>query len=96
MENERNLVEDESISDSIDESSAYDNSDNESISTGALEDIWDRNHVHMIINERDSILRISEQIRQAKSARKGAELSEKWMGICLHKIFRVIYKYLNN
>ena len=67
MENEQNLVEYESISVSIGESSAYDNSDNESISTDTLENIQEINHVHLIINERDSRLRISEKIRQAQS-----------------------------
>ena len=64
MENERNLVEHESMLDSIDESSAEDNFDDESISTNALEDI--RN-----INVRYAILRISGRIRKAQSDWKG-------------------------
>ena len=50
--------------DSIDESSAEDNFDDESISTNALEDI--RN-----INVRYAILRISGRIRKAQSDWKG-------------------------
>ena len=47
MENERNLVEDESILDSIDKSPTDDEYDDGSISMNALEDIWDGNYVYL-------------------------------------------------
>ena len=52
IENERNLVEDESILSSLDESSTDDNSDEKSISTDSLKDIQDGNYVHLNINAR--------------------------------------------
>ena len=71
MENERDLVEYESIFGSIDESSAEDNSDDESISTNALEDIRDGKHVHPDINARDATLIINDRIRKVQSEWKG-------------------------
>ena len=76
FENKRNLVEDESIFYSIDESYADSNYDDESINTNSLEDIQNLNHVHPNINARDSILRIPDRIRQAQSEWKGMELLE--------------------
>ena len=80
MENEQNLVEEESILDSIDESSAENNSDDEYISMGALKDIRDGNYVHPNINTRDSRLRIHEKLGKRKvsgnernSQKKGRE-----------------------
>ena len=71
MENECNVVEDESILDSIDESYT-DNYSDGYISTKALEDIWDGNYVHPYINARDSRFRICDRIRQAQSEWKVA------------------------
>ena len=65
MENKQNLVEDESNSDSINESSVEYNSDEEYINTNTLEEIWDRKHVHPNINARDFRLIIRDQIRKS-------------------------------
>ena len=54
VENELNGAEDESILASIYESSTYDDFDYGSISTNAIEDIWDGNYVHPEINARDA------------------------------------------
>ena len=54
--NYQNLVDQKSISDSINESSTEDNSDDESISTNSLEDNWDGKHLHMNILARYAIL----------------------------------------
>ena len=67
LENEQKLVEDELVTASIDDSSAYDNSDDESISMDTLKDIQDRNHVHPNISARDAIFIMHEQIGQAQS-----------------------------
>ena len=96
MENEQNLVEDESISDLINESFTEYNSDEKYISTNALEEIWDRKHVHPNINARYFRLILRDQIRKAHSEWKGAELSTKRMGKVLHKVFKVVVKELNN
>ena len=72
MENKHNLVEDELISASIDESSEDNNSDHESISTDALKYILYGRYVHPDINARDSRLKIRDHIRQGKSDWKGA------------------------
>ena len=67
LENKLNLVEDRSISVSIYESSAADNSAYEYLSTGALKDIWDGSYLHPNINARGVILKIHDHIRQAIS-----------------------------
>ena len=56
MGNKRNVSEDESILDSIDESSTDDDSDGRHISTNAIEDICGGKYVHPDINARYSIL----------------------------------------
>ena len=65
MENEPNVAEYGSILASIDESYTDDDSDDLSISTNDLEDIWDGNYVHPGINERDARLKIRYHIRQS-------------------------------
>ena len=55
---EFNVAEDESILDSIDESSTYDDSDEGSTSMNSLEDIPDENYVHPDINARDDRFKI--------------------------------------
>ena len=68
------------MSDSIDESSAYNNFDEEYISTDTLEDIWYGNYVHPSINARYAILKLSYCISQAQSEWKVEELSANIMG----------------
>ena len=63
VENERNVIEDESISASIDESYTYDESNDVSISTNAIEDILYGKYVHTDINARYAILKIRDRIR---------------------------------
>ena len=46
--------------------------------------------VHPKINASDAKLKIHTHIKQVKSEWKGAELSEKSVGKCLHKIFKDI------
>ena len=92
LEKEHNLVEDKSISASIYESSADDNSDGESIITDALEDIWGGSYVHLNINARYAILKIRHCIRQAQSEWRRVEISVKRVGKGLHKVFKVILK----
>ena len=96
MEKKHNLVEDESILASIDETSTDNKSDYGSISTGALEDILDGNYVNPNITARDTILKICDRIRQAQREWKGAVVSAKRMGNFLHKVFKVAVKELNN
>ena len=50
--NEPNAAENESIPPSIEESSTYDDHDEESIILKSFEDIWDGNHEHTCINAR--------------------------------------------
>ena len=69
---EMNSEEDESVLASIDESSADNYSDDESISTDLLGDIRGGNHVHPNINARDIRLRIRDRIGKAQSEWKGA------------------------
>ena len=71
LENERNLEEDESISDSIDESYADDNSDNKSIGTYDIENIWCGSYAHPNIKTRDARLKIRDRIRQSQNKCKG-------------------------
>ena len=78
--------------DSIDYSSAGDNSDDEYIGMDNIEDIQDGNHVHKNINARYARLKICDLIRQAEVEWKGVELSAKGMGKVLHKVFKVVVK----
>ena len=64
VENERNAEEDKSILDFIDESSTYDDSDDEYISTNAHKYIGYGNQIHQEINARDSWLKICDCIRK--------------------------------
>ena len=72
MENKCNLVEDESILDSIGESSTDDNSYGGSIITDDLEKFWDGNHVHPNINTRYNRLKMHDHIWRVQSKWKGA------------------------
>ena len=62
------------------------------MSTDALGEIRDGNHVHPINNAIYSRLKIHDHIRQAQIEWKGAELSVKVMGKVLHKVFKVVVK----
>ena len=70
VENKHSVGEDESILDSIDESSTENNYDDISISTNALKGMWDGNYIHPDIIARSSGLKIRDRIRQAQSKRK--------------------------
>ena len=80
LQKELNLVVDKSILVSIYDLYAYDNSDGESISMDALEEIQGGNYVHPNINERDTRLSIRDRIRKSQSEWEGEELSAKRMG----------------
>ena len=67
VEKNRNVAEDESIFDSIDESSIYSDSDGRSISTNDFEDMQGGNYVHPDINARDTRVKIYDHNRQAQS-----------------------------
>ena len=83
-ESKRNKEEDEPILDSIDESSTDDDSDDGSISTNDLKDIWDGSQIHPYIKSVYARLKIRDRMKQTKSERKGGELSEKRIGKVLH------------
>ena len=65
--NQRNVVEDQYISASIDESSTDNNSDDGYISTNALGDSRYGNYLHPDINAIYARLKIHEHIRKSKS-----------------------------
>ena len=41
-------------------------------------------------------MKIRDRVRQAQSEQKGAELSSKRMGKCLHKLFKVVINKSKN
>ena len=96
MENKHNLVEDESISDSIDDSSTYDESDDGYISTNNAKDIQDGNYVHTEINAIDARLIICDRIRLVQIEWKGEETSAKTLCKGFHKFFKCFIKKLQN
>ena len=96
LENRRSLVEDESISDSIDYSYVYDNSDDISINMDALEDIRDGNYVHLDINARDSRLKYVAILVKLKVNGKYQNSQRKSMGKGLHKLFKAVVEKLNH
>ena len=67
MGNEHNVSEDESIFDSINESSTYNDYDDGYIITNTLEDIQGGNYIHPDTNARDAILKIHDRIKQVQS-----------------------------
>ena len=81
---------------SIDDSSAEDKYDDESISTNSSKDIWDGSYVYPDINARDARLKICDRIKQSQSVGKGAELSAKIMDKYLIKVFKVAVKEFKN
>ena len=66
MGKQRNVGDDESILASIDEFYIENESDDASINTNALEEIWDVKYIHPGINTRDDRFKIRDQIRQMK------------------------------
>ena len=86
----------ELILDSIYESSTDNESDDEYISTNALEYIQDEKYVHPDINTRDARFKMLESIKKAQSECKVAELSDNRMGKDLHKWFKTVVNELNN
>ena len=67
LENLHNTEEYESISDSIDELSTYDDYGDGSISTNTLEDIQDGIQMHIDINARDDKSKTRDHIKQTQS-----------------------------
>ena len=67
-----------------------------SISMNTLEDIWDENYIHTDINGIYAIFKIRNHIRLAISKWKGEELSPNQMGKFLHKVFKVVVKWLKD
>ena len=67
LENECNLLGDQSISDSIDDSSTKDNSDEIIISTKTIKYIWYLKHVYPNINVRDARFKIHDRISKTQS-----------------------------
>ena len=64
VENKLNVEEEESISDSIDDSSTYDDSDHSYISINALEDIQDGSQIHPDLNAKYAILKMLDCTKQ--------------------------------
>ena len=81
---------------SIDESSADDNSDDKSISTDGIEDIWYGRQVNEKINARYARLKIRDHIRLSQNEWKGEEISTNNMGKGLHKLCQAVVNKLNN
>ena len=63
VENKCNAEEGKSFLASIDESSTYYESDDLSISTNTLKDIWDRIQIHPELNARDARFKIHDCIK---------------------------------
>ena len=63
----RNTEEEESISDSIYESSTYNDSDNEYISANDIKDIQDGSQIHLYINARDARLKRRDLILKTQN-----------------------------
>ena len=96
VENGFNAEEYKLISYSIDEFSTDDDPDDGSISTNALEEIWDGSKINLGIKARDARLKIHNPIRQNKNEWKGAWLSVNILGKGLHKVFNSVVNELNN
>ena len=90
MGSECNTEEDESISDSIDDSSTEDDSDDGSISTKAIKYMWNGKHIHTDINTRYVRLKIRYHIIQKTSEWKISEFTENKTGKVLHKLFKPV------
>ena len=88
LENKHIAEEDKSILDSIDGLSTDNDSEEGSISTDALGDIWDGSQIHPKINTRYDKFKIRDLIRQTQAEWKVVELSENSMVKGLHKIFK--------
>ena len=96
MENECNVAEYESFSDSIDGLYTGYYSDDGYISKNALGVIRDENCVQTDINVRDARLKMRDHINQAQSEWKGSKLSANNIGKVLYKLFKAILRELNN
>ena len=86
----------QSILDSIDDWSTENDSDDGSISTDDLEDIWGGSQIHPELNARDARLKIRDRIKQTQNEWKRAELSEEGMGKGLHKFFEFVVNGVKN
>ena len=75
VENKHNIAEGKSILPSINESYIYDESDEGSMSSNFLEEIWDGSQIHQDINARDNRFKILNHIKQTQFEWKGEELS---------------------
>ena len=94
--NELNTEEDEPILSSIYELSTDDDSDDRSISTNALKDIWGGSQIHPGINARCTTFKIRYLIKHPQNEWKGAELSTNRMGKGLHKSCKGVVNESNN
>ena len=75
---------------SIYELSIHNNSNDRSISTNDLEEIWYGSQIHPYIYSIDARFKIRDHIRQRQNEWKGEELSEKYLGKGLHKVFEAV------
>ena len=81
---------------SIVESYTENESDDGSISTNSIEDIWDGSKIYPEINARDSRLKIGHRIRKTQNECKWGEILTKRMVKGLHKLFKCFSKEPNN
>ena len=87
MWNEQDVAEYKSILDSVDDSSTDNYPDDRSISTNAIEDIWDGNYVHPDINTRDAILKILDLLDKLKVNGKNQSNQQRgWEKIYIHPL----------
>ena len=96
VENEGNIEEYKSIFPSTDESSKDNDSDDRSVSTKNIEDIWDVYKIHLELNTIYYRFKIRDCNKQTNIERKGEELSAKNMGKYLHIVFKDVVNELNN
>ena len=95
MENGRNLGKYDLVLDSIDESCADDSSNDKSISTDNLKDVWYERYVHPNINTIYARFKICDRIRQPINECKESEIFLNRMRKGLHKFFKAVVNNLN-
>ena len=81
---------------SIEELSTEDDSNDGSISTNALEEIWGGSQINPGINARDARLKIRYCIKQMQSEWKGSKLSLESIFKVLNKVFKAVVNELKN
>ena len=65
------------------------------ISTEMLEDIRDKIQTHPNVNQRETRYKIFDRIMQRQLGWKGALKYTRIMGKCLHKLFKIVVKYIS-